>query len=121
MTEPLHLSLRHRKELIALFRDHLPDVDVWAYGSRTNGQSHDGSDLDLVLRNPDLKKIPIDKLLELEEAIRDSRIPFIVEVVDWARVPERFHSQIKRQYVILISSTEQDEKTAPTAIQKTRS
>ena len=54
MTERLHLLPRHRERLEALLCEHLPDVEVWAYGSRVNGQSHDGSDLDLVLRGPGL-------------------------------------------------------------------
>ena len=54
MTERLHLLLRHRERLEALLREHLPGVEVWAYGSRVNGRSHDGSDLDLVLRGPGL-------------------------------------------------------------------
>ena len=31
---------------------HLPDAEVWAYGSRVQGTCHEGSDLDLVARNP---------------------------------------------------------------------
>ncbi|MCY4172103.1 MAG: nucleotidyltransferase domain-containing protein [Bacteroidetes bacterium] len=102
MTESLNLLPRHYKELVSLFRTHLPDVEVWAYGSRTNGQSHDGSDLDLVIRGPNLQKIPTNQLVELKDALRESRIPFIVEVVDWARIPERFHSQIIQHHVTLL-------------------
>ena len=61
MTERLHLRPRHRERLEALLREHLPDVEAWAYGSRVNGRSHDGSDLDLVLRGPGLEAIPIDR------------------------------------------------------------
>ena len=39
-----------------------------ATGSRVNGRSHDGSDLDLVLRGPDLKEIPSGQLGDFEEA-----------------------------------------------------
>ena len=42
MPDRLHLSARHRRILEALLREHLPDVEVWAYGSRVNGRSHDG-------------------------------------------------------------------------------
>ena len=52
MTDRLHLQPRHREQIEALLRKHLPGVDVWAYGSRVNGRSHDGSDLDLALRGP---------------------------------------------------------------------
>ena len=50
MAERLHLLPRHRTPIETLLREHLPGVEVWAYGSRVNGRSHDGSDLDLVLR-----------------------------------------------------------------------
>ena len=58
-TSRLHLSPKHRETLEALLREHLSGIEVWAYGSRVNGQSHDGSDLDLVLRAPDLQEVPI--------------------------------------------------------------
>ena len=37
-----------------ILREHVPGVEVWAYGSRVSGHSHGGSDLDLVLRGPEL-------------------------------------------------------------------
>ena len=101
MADRLHLLPKHRLVLEALLRNHLPDVEVWAYGSRVNGRSHDGSDLDLVLRGPGLKKIPIDQLGEFEEAVRESNIPFLVEARDWARLPESFHREIERDHVVL--------------------
>ena len=102
MTERLHLSPKHRAGIEALLREHLPDVEVWAYGSRVNGQSHDGSDLDLVLRGPGLKEIPASQLGNFEEAIRESNIPFLVEARDWARLHERFHREIERSHVVLV-------------------
>ena len=98
----LHLSPRCRTQIEALLREHLPDVDVWAYGSRVTGKSHDGSDLDLVLRAPDLHEIPINRLSDLREALRESTIPFLVEARDWARLPEGFHGEIERDYVVLL-------------------
>ena len=49
MTERLDLQPRHRKQIEAMLREHLPGVEVWAYGSRVNGRGHGGSDLDVVL------------------------------------------------------------------------
>jgi len=102
----LHLSEKHQHILETLLREHLPSVEVWAYGSRVNGRSHDGSDLDLILRGPELQEIPIDQLVDFEEALQKSKIPFLVEARDWARVPERFHQEIERQYVVLVSSAQ---------------
>ena len=101
MVERLHLSERHCRALQALLREHLPGVEVWAYGSRVNGRSHDGSDLDLALRGPGLEEIPAKRLTAFKEAVRESTIPFLVEARDWARLPERFHREIEREYVVL--------------------
>ena len=102
MADRLHLLPKHRWALETLLRKHLPDVEVWAYGSRVNGRSHDGSDLDLVLRGPSLKEIPSGQLGDFEEAVRESNIPFLVEARDWARLPERFHREIERDHVVLV-------------------
>ncbi len=105
MTESLHLLSRHLRILEALLLEHLPNVEVWAYGSRVNGRSHDGSDLDLVLRGPGLTEIPIEQLMDFEEALKESRIPFLVEARDWARLPDRFHCRIEQEYVVITQAS----------------
>ena len=100
MAERLHVSGRHRRAIEVLLREHLPGVEVWAYGSRVNGRSHDGSDLDLVVRGKELKEISDDRLGDFKEAIRDSTIPFLVEVRDWATLPRRFLPEIEREHVV---------------------
>ena len=102
MPDRVNLSARHRRVLEALLREHLPDVEVWAYGSRVSGLGHEGSDLDLVLRGPGLEDIPADQLLDFEEAVRESTIPFLVEARDWARLPRRFHRVIEQEYVVVV-------------------
>ena len=106
MADRLHLQPKHRRVLEALLREHLPDVEVWAYGSRVSGKSHDGSDFDLVLRGPGLKEIPIGQLGDFEEAVRESTIPFLIEARDWARLPERFHREIERDHAVLVDGGE---------------
>lgn len=101
MTLRLDMDPRHREQIERLLREHVPGVEVWAYGSRVDGRGHEGSDLDLVLRGGDLRPIPLDALRGLQEALQDSSIPFIVEVRDWARLPEAFHREIERGYVAL--------------------
>jgi predicted nucleotidyltransferase len=97
----LQLKVRHRTIVKGLLKQHVPDVEAWAYGSRVNGRGHDGSDLDLVLRGPGLARIDAVRLADLEEALRDSNLPFLVEAHDWARLPESFHREIEREYVVL--------------------
>lgn len=101
MTDRLYLEPRHRAMLETLLCKHLPTVEVWAYGSRVNGQAHECSDLDLVLRAPNLKPIPASALADFIEAVQDSTIPIIVEARDWTSLPENFHKEIERDYAIL--------------------
>ncbi len=102
MNERLELPSRYRETLETLLREHLPEVEVWAYGSRVNGQCHDGSDLDLILRGPGLQKIPLERLRSFENAVEDSTIPIFIEARDWARVPEYFHQEIESEYVVFM-------------------
>lgn len=102
MTTNLALEQSYREDIESIIRQHLPGVEVWAYGSRINGESHEGSDLDLVLRTKDLSPVDYDDFLALKESLTESSIPFLVEVRDWARLPESFHSEIKKEYVVFI-------------------
>lgn len=100
MTERLDLPQRYRSVLEGLLREHVPDAEVWAYGSRITGESHEGSDLDLVVRGPGLKPLG-DGFFSLLDAIEESNIPILVQAHDWARLPESFHREIEREYVVL--------------------
>ena len=105
MTDRLDFPRRYREQLEELLRQHVPDVEVWAYGSRVSGESHEGSDLDLVLRSPTLMPLS-GEYLDLIEALEESNIPILVQIHDWARLPESFHHEIERDYVVFIPSGE---------------
>ena len=100
MIERLSLPPRYRKMVEELLHEHVPEAEVWAYGSRINGESHEGSDLDLVLRGPGLERLGIE-YVELTDAIRESNIPILVQVHDWARLPDTFHDEIEQNYVVV--------------------
>lgn len=101
MNKQLHLSEKHRRLIETLLGKYLPNMEIWAYGSRVTGRSHDGSDLDLVIRGPGLKEVPIEQLANFQEAMRESTIPFLIEIRDWARLPEQFHREIERSHSVL--------------------
>ena len=100
MTDRLDLLQRYRRILEGLLREHVPKAEVWAYGSRITGESHEGSDLDLVVRGPELKPLG-GGFFELLDAIELSNIPILVQAHDWARLPESFHAEIERDYVVV--------------------
>ena len=112
MADRLHLSRHHRSILEGLLQEHLPDVEAWAYGSRGDGRSHDGCDLDLALRAPGLTKIPAGQLADFKDAIRESTIPFLVEARDWARLPEGFQREIERDHCVLRAAAVRSDREA---------
>ena len=78
MTDGLGLPRHYRGQLEALLREHVPGVEVWAYGGRVIGMGHEASELDLVLRGPDLKWIPRSQLADLIEPLEESNVPIFV-------------------------------------------
>lgn len=98
------LREKDKQILIEIFdKVNLP-FEVWAYGSRVTGDAHDGSDLDLVARMQDLIKFPIEEFIFLKDAIQNSKIPILVDLHDWARIPVSFHNNILRCKEILYSN-----------------
>ena len=95
------LKSNYKQMLLDLFSEVTIPIEIWAYGSRVKGTAHDGSDLDLVIITRDGEKIPIDILMELKEKIRDSNVPILVELFDWARLPESFHKNIEACHEVL--------------------
>lgn len=82
-----------------ILQQHAPDLEVWAYGSRVKGQSHDASDLDLVLRNPKNLEKPAAGLARLKQVFTDSNLPFLIDVMDWANLPPDYQREIMKQHV----------------------
>jgi predicted nucleotidyltransferase len=97
----LDLPERHRQKLQALLALYTPHAQVWAYGSRVNGNAHEGSDLDLVLRNPTDLSQDVEGWDLLKDALQASDLPMLVDVHVWARLPQAFHAHIEAEYVVL--------------------
>lgn len=84
-----------------LIARHMPEAEVMVYGSRINGMAHEGSDLDIVVRNPSAPEKPFETLACLRNALSDSNLPILVDVFDWARIPEDFRAQILMRHEVL--------------------
>ena len=100
-TDILILPEKYLRQVKNILRIYVPQVDVWAYGSRVTGSGHDASDLDLVIRNPDNLLEQTPALSELKEAFMESDLPIRVDVMDWARIPEQFHREIEQAHVVI--------------------
>jgi predicted nucleotidyltransferase len=98
-----------KQTLLQLFFSINMPFEVWAYGSRVNGTAHAGSDLDLVIKSQNHTSMPIKEYLALQEKIKESNIPILVELRDWTKLPESFHKNIEQNYEVLFSNLETTE------------
>lgn len=108
----LDLRRKDAETIMRLLAQYVPGAEVWCYGSRVTGQSHPASDLDLVLRNPSDLAVPQAALMQLKGALNESDLPILVDIVDWALIPESFRREIEREHHVMQDASGQDSKTA---------
>ncbi|CAH9019648.1 nucleotidyltransferase domain-containing protein [Candidatus Nitrosacidococcus sp. I8] len=97
----LQFPKKYLQILQTLLDHYVPQAEVWAYGSRVTGSAHEGSDLDLVLRNPKDLTQNVEGWLDLKEALRESTIPILIDMHNWANLPQDFHCNIEAAYVVV--------------------
>lgn len=97
----LHLPESYLRIVQGVLHSLLPEAEVWAYGSRVNGDYYDTSDLDLVVRQPDDLRRRQVGLGDVKEAFSESNLPILVQLVDWAGIPAAFRDEIAANYVVI--------------------
>ncbi|WP_417707778.1 nucleotidyltransferase family protein [Rheinheimera aquimaris] len=95
----LQLSDSEWQQVSAILQRHLPNNEVWAFGSRVKGNAKPYSDLDLAIISD--TPLPLTLLAEVAEAFSESDLPWKVDLVDWATTSERFRQVIAEQKLIL--------------------
>ena len=89
----------HWKIVSDILRRHVPQFDVWAFGSRARFTAKKHSDLDLVVVSD--QPLPILLCAAIMEAFSESDLPYRVDVVDWASTGESFREIIERDRVVV--------------------
>ena len=95
---------------------HVPDLEVRAFGSRVAWNARETSDLDLALMTDE--PLSIDRTAKLRAAFTDSDLPFRVDIVDWATASESFRKQIRLHsapFVGAVDVSQQPEHRVETA------
>lgn len=92
----LDIKKKHLAELTNIFESYCPKAEIWAFGSRIKNASHSGSDLDLAVKsfNDDGKSI-----FKLRELLDDSDIPFLIDILEFEKIPKLFQQEISKKYV----------------------
>lgn len=105
----LDLSSADLETVRRILAKYAPGAETWAYGSRVTGGSHEGSDLDLALRSPTDSAASQVDLYRLREAFSESDLTMLVDVLDWARIPDSFRSNIERSHVVVRAVSNHDD------------
>jgi len=99
MKDRLDIEEKHLAALLQILDEHVPEWEVWAFGSRVSGRARRGSDLDLVLVGPE--PVPIERLGALLAALEESSLPFFVDVLDWRGIPASFRENIDKERILI--------------------
>lgn len=99
----LLISDNEWQQVSTILQRFLPEYEVWAFGSRVNGNAKPYSDLDLAIISE--QPIPLPLLAEVAETFSESDLPWKVDLVDWATTSERFRQVIAAQKLIVKSLT----------------
>ena len=88
-TTDIAITNEQRHILEVILREFLSEPTiVWAFGSRTNGRTRLYSDLDLALERVDGKGIPLARLVDLQEAFKETDLPYKVDVLDYCQLKD---------------------------------
>lgn len=97
----IDLTADQRQIVLELIERHLPDTDVWAYGSRVKWTSRPESDLDLVVFSGPEQN---GQVSELRQAFEESDLPFRIDVLVWDDLQESFQEEIDEMHFAVIEN-----------------
>ncbi len=89
----IDLPLEALETVREILRNHVPDREVRAFGSRVMGSAQKFSDLDLVVQGTEALEPAV--LSALKEAFAESDLVIAVDVLDWNRLDESFQAVIR--------------------------
>jgi predicted nucleotidyltransferase len=96
---PIAIEPRHWAIVEEILRRHVPDREVWAFGSRARDDAKPYSDLDLAIVGD--TPLPLSVWGALTEAFSESDLPWRVDILDWATAAPSFRALIGRDKVVL--------------------
>lgn len=115
IVKDIDITPEQRQLVCSIFATHLPDTEVWAYGSRVHWNATPSSDLDLVAFCSDKSG-----LANCRDAFAESSLPFRVDLFLWDEIPENFQDRIKQEYAVLMPKQEVKWKYIPMRVFCTR-
>ena len=104
---PIDLRPDHWAIVRSILRQHVPDREILAFGSRATWNAKANSDLDLAILGDD--RLSREESSALAEAFSESILPIKVDLVDWAAIDETFRNIIQRDGIAIQTSASKTE------------
>ncbi|MBA2591068.1 MAG: nucleotidyltransferase domain-containing protein [Gammaproteobacteria bacterium] len=96
----IHVFPEHLDMIRRVLKSHVPEWDVWVFGSRVHERNlKPYSDLDLAVMTD--KPLCALRYTGLQEAFSESDLPFKVDIVDWAAAGASFREVISGCHEVL--------------------
>lgn len=89
----------HWEIVRSILHKHVPQYEVWAFGSRAKWTAKEFSDLDLAIITG--QPMSLDVSASLSEDFSESDLPWKVDIVDWATTSESFRKIIEKDKVVV--------------------
>ena len=105
MSEPPRIDIRpdHWEIVQSILQRHVPQYEVWAFGSRAKWTAKSYSDLDLAVITD--QPLSLNTSANLSDAFSESDLPWKVDVVDWATTRAPFRKIIEQDKVTVQAAT----------------
>ncbi len=87
-----------------ILREHVPAVEVRAFGSRVAWNARETSDLDLALMTDE--PLTVAQMADLRAAFTGADLPFRVDIVDWASTSEAFRRVVESEHAVLVDGSD---------------
>lgn len=104
----IDLDDKYLQDVKAILKEHVPDCEVRAYGSRVRDKARKYSDLDLAIVGTE--KIDRRKIIAIKEAFAESNLPIMVDVLDVLNISDEFRNVIEKEYEVVQKPSRQPEK-----------
>lgn len=87
-------------------------MEVRVFGSRAkNGKVRETSDIDLLIRDGDNGEVDTQQWFEFQQALSDSSIPYVIDVLDWHGLSDVWKREINKTYVVIYPTAATDTTT----------
>ena len=95
----IDLADTHLQYLRRTLEEHVPDCEVWAFGSRIGKNAKPFSDLDLAIVSPE--RVSVGRIALLAEAFEESDLPMRIDILDWHTTNPSFQQQIAEHHEVV--------------------